>query len=223
MSKATILLLEDDVPLSDTIRQFLEHFGYRVWVAYDAIHAKEILYEQAIDLMLLDVKVPHQNGFAFLTESRANGDTTPAIFITSLNSVDDVTQGFNSGCDDYIRKPFALKELEVRIEGVLKRYFGTHSEELDLGKGYRFNIKGLFLSHNAERIALKTKEVNLLALFLKHPNELLRYEQIFDALWGYDEEPSHGSLRAYITTLRHQLGKERFITVKHEGYRYVTQ
>lgn len=223
MPKATILLLEDDLQLSDTIKQFLEYTGYRVLRAYDAEKAKDILYEERVDLMLLDVKVPHQNGFDFLSEYRAGGDKTPAIFVTSLNCVDDVARGFDSGCDDYIRKPFALKELGVRIEGVLKRYFGTQSEMVPLGNGYSFNIKGLYLSHNQNRIALKTKEANLLALFLKHPNELLRYEQIFNALWTYDEEPSHGSLRAYINTLRQLLGKDRFITVKHEGYRYVAE
>jgi DNA-binding response OmpR family regulator len=222
MSKMTILLLEDDLPLSQTIQQFLEHIGYKVLIAYDALKAKELLYEHAIDLMLLDVKVPHQNGFEFLAEYRAKGNThTPAIFITSLNRVEDVTKGFESGCDDYIRKPFALKELQVRIEALSKRSFGTNSEVVDLGNGYTFHVKGLFLSQEGKEVALTTKEVNLLSLFLKQPNKLLRYEEIFEVLWSFDEEPSHGSLRAYVNKLRHLLGKERFVTVKNEGYRYV--
>lgn len=223
MSKTTILLLEDDLQLNQTIQQFLEHVGYTVFIAYDALKAKEILYEEKIDLMLLDVKVPHQNGFEFLAEYRTSRNTTPAIFITSLNRVEDVTKGFDSGCEDYIRKPFALKELQVRIEALSKRSFGTNSDVLNLGNGYAFNVKGLFLSQNGKTIALTTKEINLLSLFLKHPNELLRYEEIFETLWSFDEEPSHGSLRAYVNTLRHRIGKARFVTVKNEGYRYVTQ
>lgn len=167
MAQQNILLLEDDVQLSDTIKQFLEYSGYNIYPAYNASEAKDLLYEKSIDLMLLDVKVPHQNGFDFLQEVRDSGNLTPAIFITSLNSVDDVTNGFNIGCDDYIRKPFALKELLARVEVISKRNFGTHDNQIDLGNGYTFDVKGLFLSLDHKKVALKTKEAKLLALFLK--------------------------------------------------------
>jgi DNA-binding response OmpR family regulator len=221
MAEQTVLLLEDDLQLSDTVKQFLEYSGYKVYPAYDASEAKDILYEKNIDLMLLDIKVPHQNGFDFLQEVRDSGDFTPAIFITSLNSVDDVTRGFDIGCDDYIRKPFALKELLARVEAISKRNFGTQESQLDLGNAYTFDIKGLFLTHKNKKVPLKTKEVKLLALFLKNTNKLLTYEEIFEVLWEYDETPSSGSLRAYINTLRNLLGKETIETVKHSGYRYV--
>jgi len=223
VNRQKILLLEDDLQLSDTIKQFLEYSGYQVYPAYDALLAKDILYEHSIDLMLLDVKVPHQSGFDFLTELREEGSDVPAIFITSLNAVEDVTKGFDIGCDDYIRKPFALKELGVRIEAIIKRNFGVQSSQITLNNGYAFDIKGLFLTQDGERVSLKTKEAKLLALFLKHPNELLSYDDIFEVLWEYDENPSHGSLRAYINTLRHILGKERIETIKHMGYRYVAE
>ncbi len=221
MQKTNILLLEDDIQLSDTIKQFLEYSGYIVYPAYDASQAKDILYEKSIDLMLLDVKVPHQNGFDFLQERRDSGDTTPAIFVTSLNAVDDVTRGFSRGCDDYIRKPFALKELLVRVELVIRRNYGTKEDYVNLGNGYLFDIKGLFLEKESKKIALRTKESKLLSLFLKHPNELLTYNAIYEVLWDYNEIPSQGSLRAYINTLRNILGKEKIETIKHTGYRYV--
>jgi len=223
VNRQTILLLEDDLQLSDTIKQFLEYSGYRVYPAYDALLAKDILYEHHIDLMLLDIKVPYQNGFDFLDELRKAGNDTPAIFITSLNAVEDVTKGFDRGCDDYIRKPFALKELGVRIEAIIKRNFGVQTPKVILENGYAFDIKGLFLTQHDERVSLKTKEAKLLVLFLKHPNQLLCYDEIFEVLWEYDETPSHGSLRAYVNTLRHILGKERIETIKHMGYRYVTE
>jgi len=221
MLKPNILLLEDDLPLHETIKQFLEHNGYSIFSAFDAFDAKDTLYEKSIDLMLLDIKVPHQNGFDFLCEIRNDGNETPAIFITSLNSVDDVTRGFDVGCDDYIRKPFALKELLARVEVLLKRHFGTIHKEIDLGNGYLFDTKGVFLSHNGTKISLKNKELTLLTLFLKQKDRLLTYEQIFQTLWSYSENPSQGSLRAYINTLRQYLGKESIETVKHMGYRYV--
>jgi DNA-binding response OmpR family regulator len=221
--KPTLLLLEDDLQLSDTVRQFLEFKGYEVIPAYDGLGAQEIIYEKHIDLMLLDVKVPHIDGFAFLKEVRSEGKDIPAIFITSLNSVADVEHGFGVGADDYIRKPFALKELLVRIEALLKRSYSTHEEKLEIGKGLLFDIKELILTDQGARVSLKTKELKLLALFLQHPNELLTYERIFESLWEYDEEPSGGSLRTYIKTLRSAIGKERIETVKNIGYRFVKQ
>ncbi len=220
---AKILLLEDDIQLNETIKQFLALQGYEVYAAYDGFKAEEIAYEKPIDLMLLDVKVPNLSGFDFLKNIRAEGKETPVIFITSLNSVEDVEKGFSLGCDDYIRKPFALKELLVRVESLLKRSFGTHEDKIDLGEGLMFDIKELSLSKNREKIALKTKELKLLSLFLQHSDELLDYETINEALWEYDEEPSSGSLRTYIKKIRSVIGKEKIETIKNIGYRFVKQ
>jgi len=220
---ASILLLEDDLQLSDTVKQFLEIKGYTVYCAYDGLQAQDLVYEKHIDLMLLDVKVPHLNGFEFLSALREEGKEIPAVFITSLNSVKDVEKGFESGCDDYIRKPFALKELLVRVESLLKRTFGTHVEKIELAKGLVFDTKELLLIQGNKRISLKTKELKLLSLFLQHQNELVSYEKINEALWEYTEEPSSGSLRTYIKTLRAVIGKDAIETVKNVGYRFVKE
>jgi len=219
---ASILLLEDDQQLSDTVKQFLTYQGYEVHCAYDGLQAEDIAYEKHIDLMLLDVKVPQQSGYDFLQTLRDKGVQTPAIFITSLNSVEDVTRGFDIGCDDYIRKPFALKELLVRVESVLeRRYDNSYDDSIDLGNGLVFNAKENMLTKDKQRVAIKTKEVKLLALFLENPNELLNYDKINERLWEYDEEPSAGSLRAYVKTVRTFLGKNNIETIKNVGYRFV--
>ncbi len=221
--RPTLLLLEDDLQLSDTVKQFLELKGYRVLVAYDGLGAEEVVYEEQVDLMLLDVKVPQMSGFEFLKRLRDQGVKTPAVFITSLNSVEDVAKGFSLGCDDYIRKPFALKELLVRVESLFKRSYGTQEDTITLGDGLVFDIKELLLTQHGKRIALKTKELKLLSLFLQHPNQRVDYSTIHEALWSYDEEPSAGSLRTYIKRLRSILGKEHIETIKNMGYRFVTQ
>ena len=217
----TILLLEDDLQLSNTIKQFLTHYGYIVIQAFDGVEAQDIFYENQIDIMLLDVKVPQINGLKFLEEVRKNGNKVPAIFVTSLNSVMDVEQGFNVGCDDYIRKPFALKELLIRVESLIKKNFSSYKDIIFLGDDLTFNIKESILYQNKTKLALKNKEVKLLELFLKYPNERLSYERIFNELWEYDEEPSVGSLRAYITKLRSYIGKEKIDTIKNIGYKFV--
>jgi len=217
---ASILLLEDDQQLSDTIKQFLEYQGYEVFCAYDGLQAEDLAYEKKIDLMLLDVKVPHQSGFDFLQALRNDGVQTPAIFITSLNTVEDVTRGFDIGCDDYIRKPFALKELLVRVESLLKRRYATYNEKIDLGHGLLFDVKENYLTKDNQKVSLKNKEAKLLSLFLENPNKLLTYDKIFEHLWEYEEVPSSGSLRAYIQTVRSFLGKENIETIKNIGYRF---
>jgi DNA-binding response OmpR family regulator len=221
--KPALLLLEDDLQLSETLKSFLTRQGYEVYCAYDGLQAQEIVYEKRVDAMLLDVKVPHKDGFGFLKEERAKGNDVPALFITSLSSVEDVEKGFGVGGDDYLRKPFALKELLVRIEALLKRRYATHDVRVSIDERREFDTKEQMLYIDGKRVTLKTKERKLLALFLRHPDELLTYESIFDKLWEYDETTRHGSLRTYIKTLRALLGKERIETVKNTGYRFVKQ
>jgi len=207
--------------ICDTIKQFLEYKGYKIYPAYDAYEAKDILYEEKINLMLLDIKVPYQNGFDFLAEVRKEKNSTPAIFITSLNGIDDVTKGFDIGCDDYIRKPFALKELFLRVDVIFKRELSNYDEFLELQNNYKFNMKNSLLMYENQVINIRSKELRLLILFLKNNNKLLQYHEIYNELWEYNETPSQGSLRAYITTIRNILGKENIITIKNIGYRYI--
>jgi len=105
----------------------------------------------------------------------------------------------------------------------MKRTYGTHEEKVALAEGLFFDTKEFHLMQGEERIPLKTKELKLLALFLQHQNELLTYDTINDALWEYDEEPSSGSLRTYVKTLRATIGKEKIETIKNIGYRFVSQ
>ena len=121
--KKRILLLEDDMALSETVVDYLENLNYEVTTVYDGNSAMDEIYENSFDLLLLDVNVPDINGFEILKNARAQNITTPSIFITSLNSIVDLEHGFESGCDDYIRKPFSLKELKLRVETILKGNF----------------------------------------------------------------------------------------------------
>jgi len=220
--QAKILLLEDDIPLSETVCEFLEESGFIVTPVYDGISAQDILYEKQFDLLLLDVKVPELNGFEVLKAYREERSGAPAIFITSLNSVDDVEHGFESGCDDYIKKPFELKELLVRVKSLLKRSFlKSASEMIDLGDGVAFDIEGMNLQKNGEIIKLQEKELRLLKLLLQKRNELVTHEEIYTALWEYDEESSDESLRTYIKNIRKIVGKEQVVSLKKLGYKFI--
>ncbi len=221
--KLKILLLEDDIELNDTIASFLEHEGFEVTQSYDANDAKERVFESSFELWLFDIKVPFQSGTDLLYELRQEGCDTPAIFITSLSSVEDVSRGFESGGDDYIRKPFALKELKLRIDAVIKRRYSTTDQLIQIDDINSFDSLDRVLYAKSERIALKPKESALLALFLQHKDHIVTKEMIFDTLYSYGEEPNEGSLRTFVKILRQHLGKTRIETIKEVGYRFVSR
>lgn len=219
---AKILLLEDDINLSEIVEEHLTDEGYEVDLATDAEQALNLGYEKNYELWILDVKVPLGDGFSLLKELRKSGKNTPAIFLTSLNTADDLKEGFEAGCDDYIKKPFELSELSLRIENILKRAFTHKNEDYeDLGKGFKFALNSQILSQNDKPINLPSKETKLLVILLKHKNKFISVEKIFDELWEYDEEPSELSLRAYVKNLRRLLGKDSIINQRGRGYCYV--
>lgn len=219
--KAKLLLLEDDPNLSESVSEYLEDQGFNVVCVYDAASAEDALYEQKYDLLLLDVNVPGGDGFSLLKNSRKEGNATPAIFITSRNAMSDVEEGFESGGDDYIRKPFALKELLLRIQTILKRnFYHNPTDALTLAEGITYDIDNQVLTIGGQVQNLQLKEHKLLKLFIQHKNELLAHEVIMEHLWDYDETPSDGSLRTYIKTLRKLLGKDSIVSHKRLGYQF---
>lgn len=219
---AKILLLEDDLNLSEIVEEYLIDEGYEVNLVSDADEALSLAYEKHFDLWILDVKVPLGDGFSLLKELRSSGKSTPAIFLTSLNAVEDLKEGFEAGCDDYIKKPFELKELSLRIESLLKRDFAHKNENYeDLGNGFKIALNSQILYQNNKAIPLPSKEIKLLLLLLKHKNNFISLEKIFEELWDYDEEPSELSLRVYIKNLRKILGKSVITNQRGRGYCYV--
>ncbi|MDD2451801.1 MAG: response regulator transcription factor [Sulfurovum sp.] len=222
MSK--ILLLEDDTNLNETVTEFLEDEGYEVVSVYDGEEAQEKLYENRYDLLLLDINVPGLNGLELLKESRAQGVVAPAIYITSMDSVEDLEEGFKSGCDDYIRKPFALKELKIRIETLLKRgFYQQRKERIMITGDIAYDISNNELIIKDKSVSMGNKEATLLKLFVKNEGRVLAHELIFDHLWGYDEEPSDSALRTYIKNLRKLIGKDRIVSIKKQGYKFITE
>ena len=209
MSK--ILLVEDDETLCDLIGEYLKDAGFDVCVCSDAQSAADLAYEQKFDLFIFDVKIPKGDGFSLLKELRKSGDRTPAIFATSLNTLDDLEVGFKSGCDDYLKKPYELKELLLRVNSLIKRNFSHNFDDFASKELRRSGVP----------VALSNKERELLALFLQNKNRLLSKDEIFSAIYAFDETPSEEALRTYIKNLRRVLGEEHIINRRNAGYLYV--
>ena len=222
MAKKSILLLEDDEILNETITEYLEDNGFDVTTVNDGYDAYDKIYENSYDLLLLDVKVPSIGGFDMLKELRDKGVTTAAIFITSLNSIEDLTKGYDSGCDDYIKKPFELKELLIRVEALLKRdFYHTQNSKVVIYDNIEYDIDANILFVDNKEHSLNNKETKLLKLFLQNSNQVLPHEMIYGSLWDYDETYSESALRTYIKNLRKLLGKEKIVSLKKQGYKFI--
>lgn len=221
MKKAKLFLLEDDITLHETLAEFFEEEGYDIVGAYDGEAAEDLLYEQTFDLLIMDVNVPYKNGFELLRDARRAGVDTPALFLTTRDEARDVETGFESGADDYVRKPFVLRELLLRVQSMLRRRF-THPahDRMALDEGFEYDMASEQLFHNAVAVKLADKPRRLLALLLQRRGEVVTHETIATHLWGFDETPSDDALRTYIKTLRSVLGKERIISHKRSGYQF---
>ena len=210
-----LLLLEDDMALNETVVDYFESLDYEIVSVYDGNSALESIYENNFDLLLLDVNVPDINGFEILKNIREDGVTTPAIFITSLNSMVDLENGYDSGCDDYIRKPFALKELGLRVETILKReFFHNNNSRIKIDTNIYYDSSNDLLSIENKEIQLNNKDAKLLKLFLQNKEQIISHETIYSTLWEYDEDISESALRTYIKNLRKHLGKEKIVSIK---------
>ncbi len=216
-----VLYLEDDLNLSNTIAEFLEDNNFDVTVVYNSEEALNKLYDNNFDILILDVNVPGQNGFELLKDLRDVNISTPTIFTTSLNSIDDLDIGYESGADDYLRKPFALHELLLRINVLVKRVYNNKSNVIDITSNISYNINTQDLCVNNKIISIKQKESELLKLLIQNKNQCVLFKIIYETVWSYDEVASETSLRTYIKNLRKILGKDMIISIKKQGYKLV--
>ena len=215
-----ILLLEDDVILNEIIEEFLLSLNYDVISAFDGNTAEELIYEENFDLLLFDVNIPNITGFELLKNIRQNNINIPIIFITSRHTADDVKIGFNSGCDDYIKKPFELSELQLRIENIKRlRQIDNHGQ-IKIDNDTFYNYEKKVIIRNNEEFNLSKIETKILEYFLKNKNKTISIDEISVNNWLYDEMPESTTIRTYIKNLRKKLNDETITTLKGIGYRF---
>ena len=215
-----ILYLEDDINLNQTVTEFLEDNNFKVISSYNGEDALTKLYEQNFDLLLFDVNLPDINGFELLQTLRDASILTPAIFITTLNDIDSIDKAYGVGADDYVKKPFILKELLHRINTLLKKELQSLSL-VKLQNNTIFDIKsGVLLKDNIKQ-KITPKEIQLLKILIKYKNNIAPLNEIYSTLWSSSENISDGSLRSYIKKLRLILGSDNIISIKKQGYKLV--
>ncbi|MDD2640981.1 MAG: response regulator transcription factor [Arcobacteraceae bacterium] len=215
-----ILLLEDDFILNEILLEFLQSLHYDVVSVFDGQEAQTLAYEQLFDLFILDVNVPLIDGFSFLKELRKRAINTPAIFITSLNRAEDLKQGFESGCDDYIKKPFELQELALRINNIKRLFNIENNAQVHIAQNITYNTDTFELNNNGIKTTLPKKEAKILEYFLKNENKIISSDELSVNIWSYEEYPLSSTIRTYIKNLRKLLGEEAITTLKGVGYRF---
>ena len=209
-----ILLLEDDRLFNETLCDFLEEEGYETRGVMDPRSALELSYSESFDLYLFDINLPFEDGISLLSSLRDGDDRTPAILITSREDKKSLLEGFEAGCDDYLRKPVDLDELLLRIKARL----GTREREsiIEVGE-YSIDISRRKVSKAGEEIELGRKIFDLLTLLAKSEGRVVTIEEIVRKLWSDNDEPSYGAIRVYITRLKKLFG-DRIENVRGVGY-----
>ena len=219
--KAHILVVDDDPRITDLLRRVLAYEGYSVAIAASGNEALTRTLERPPDLIILDIMLPGLDGLEVARRLRAAGDNVPILMLTARDAVTDRVQGFKTGADDYLVKPFATEELVARVMALLRRNQEERQEVLryanvELDTGTRVAHRG------AREIELSPTEYELLALLMKRPRQVLTRDIILDRVWGLDFEGSSNVMEVYIGYLRAKLeaeGESRLIhTVRGVGY-----
>ena len=212
-----ILLLEDDNLFNETLQDFLEEEGFSIDSALDPYSALELTYERNYDLYLFDVNLPYESGFDLLNKLRQSGDMTPVIFLTSRDDKASLTQGFETGADDYMKKPIDLDELLLRIRALLRRQ--VRKERITIGD-YSLDMVAKALFHNNEELDVTKKAVELLVLLVQADGEVVSSDTIKNRLWAAGQNASDGSLRVYITQLKKYF-PDAIVNIRGVGYRWL--
>ena len=222
MAKFKLLLAEDEIALGQIIKEGLESRNFEVLYCKNGKEALEVYESNPPDLIILDVMMPLLDGFSVAKRIRALDNRTPIIFLTAKSQAQDVVDGFEHGGNDYIRKPFSMKELIVRIMALLDRVqVNRADEDIELGL-YRFNNLRQTLTINGSEQTLTYRESQLLFHLSEKRNNILDRMIILKKLWGEDDFFTARSMDVFITRLRKKLKKDpniQIINIRGQGYK----
>ncbi len=213
-----ILLLEDDPILSDILLCHLDKHMHQTTHFSDGQLASDALNDQKFDLLILDINVPKLSGIDLLKEIRTYQNNTPAIVITAFQDTAHLKKSFENGCDDYIKKPFDLEELDLRIKNIQKRFHIVNEEAIKLDDNILLIVSKNRLFVDEISYTLTRKECKILLYLCNQKGKVISSEELIQNLWDYHEMPSEATIRVYIKNLRNILGKEKIQTVRGNGY-----
>lgn len=226
MVKNRILLVEDDENLGSLLKEYLSIKGYETTLASNGIKGYEAFMQHKYDICVLDVMMPYKDGLSLAKDIREINSEIPILFLTAKSMQEDVIEGFKAGGDDYIKKPFNMEELQLRLEALLRRtkkQAEPLTQDYQLGK-YIFNPNTRTLSYEEEVSKLTTKESDLLKMLIEKKNDVLERTLALKEIWGDDTYFNARSMDVYITKLRKLLSKEpsiEIINIHGKGFKLI--
>ncbi|WP_101909753.1 response regulator transcription factor [Marasmitruncus massiliensis] len=211
-----ILLVEDDEHICNTVKAFLSEAGYRVDACLDGDEAHTKFYDNAYQLVILDIMLPGMNGHELLREFRKLNNT-PILMMTALSDDENQIKAFDAEADDYVTKPFKIQLLLKRVEALLRRS-GALAKEIHCGRLTLFP-EDFKAAYNGEEIVLTLKEFEILMLLVQNKSRTLSHEVILSRVWGYDFDGDGSTVHTHIKNLRAKLPENIIKTVRGVGYR----
>jgi DNA-binding response OmpR family regulator len=218
-----ILLIEDEPGIADFVERGLRAEGYSVIAVGDGEAGEAVLAAEDVALVILDVMLPGKDGFAVLEAIRRENTTLPVLLLSARDQVRDKVQGLNKGATDYVTKPFSFEELAARVRAHLRLPSQAETTLLEAG-GVTVDLLERRVTRAGSEVSLSTREFDLLAYFMRHPNQVLSREQILSAVWGYNHDPQTNVVDVYVGYLRRKLTQPDnpapIDTLRSLGYRF---
>ncbi len=217
---ANILIVEDEKAMQDIIVDYMRKGGYVCFTADDGIDALMILKSRPMDLMILDVRMPHLDGFSVCKMAREMSNI-PILMLTAKSGEDDKLKGYDYGADDYMTKPFSPKVLLAKVNALLRRSSAVFAGTISVGK-IMLQRNAHKVYWNGQEITLTHKEYELLSFFMENPGQIFSREQLLNRIWGYDFEGTTRTVDTHIKTLRQKLGEggRHIVTLIRSGYKF---
>ena len=224
-AKGHLLIVDDNFINRDLLSRRLKHEGYTIEIAENGVEAYNVYQKEEINLLVLDVMMPKKDGFTLAKEIRMEDDSIPIIFLTAKSQTQDVVEGFTIGGNDYLKKPFSMEELIVRINNLLDRTKVQKTSEILKIGSFVFNFPKQTLQYNDDSsIQLTHREAHLLFHLIKNKNEVLERSLILNKLWGNDDFFNARSMDVFITKLRKKLNQDKtiqIVNVRGFGYKLI--
>jgi DNA-binding response OmpR family regulator len=224
--RARILIVEDEPAMVAGLRDNFEYEGYEVISAVDGVEGLDRALSEKPDLVVLDVMMPRMSGLDVCKQLKLKQPSVPIIMLTARGQEIDKVVGLELGADDYVTKPFSIRELMARVKAVLRRAAPQPPPDIYRFSDVEVNVRSNEVLRNGARVELSAKEFALLAYFVAHPAETLSRDRLLDAVWGYENYPNTRTVDTHIVHLRQKLEpnpeEPRFIlTVHGTGYKFV--
>ena len=220
-----ILLAEDEPSLGQIIKESLETRNFKVFLAENGEEASEIYKKEVIDVLVLDVMMPKKDGFTLAKEIRFENNAIPIIFLTAKSQTKDVVEGFSVGGNDYLKRPFSMEELIVRVNSLLSRSKVHNTITFSEIGGYSFDFPKQTLQYlTHEKVSLTHREAHLLHHLLQNKNQVLDRSKVLKELWGDDDFFNARSMDVFITKLRKKLKQDdtiQIVNVRGFGYKLI--